>query len=115
MAKLQVYKFVTPGSSGAKDPVVTAARSQTLAFNRMGSTLTSIGNIVSDIEKIQIAQIKDLKKREQFERRRLRRERDAAAEELQEAPRATSKKKVCLLYTSPSPRDATLSRMPSSA
>ena len=94
MAKLQVYKFVTPGSSGAKDPVVTAARSQTLAFNRMGSTLTSIGNIVSDIEKIQIAQIKDLKKREQFERRRLRRERDAAAEELQEAPRATSKKKV---------------------
>ena len=25
------------------------------------------------------------------------------------------KKKVCLLYTSPSPRDATLSRMPSSA
>ena len=94
MAKLQVYKFVTPGSSGAKDPVVTAARSQTLAFNRMGSTLTSIGNIVSDIEKIQIAQIKDLKKREQFERRRLRRERDTAAEELQEAPRATSKKKV---------------------
>ena len=94
MAKLQVYKFVTPGSSGAKDPVVTAARSQTLAFNRMGSTLTSIGNIVSDIEKIQIAQIKDLKKREQFERRRIRRERDAAAEELQEAPRATSKKKV---------------------
>ena len=27
----------------------------------------------------------------------------------------TSKKKLCLLYTSPSPRDATLSRMPSSA
>ena len=25
------------------------------------------------------------------------------------------RKKVCLLYTSPSPRDATLSRMPSSA
>ena len=25
------------------------------------------------------------------------------------------KNKVCLLYTSPSPRDATLSRMPSSA
>ena len=94
MAKLQVYKFVTPGSSGAKDPVVTAARSQTLAFNRMGSTLTSIGNIVSDIEKIQVAQIKDAKKREQFERKRLRRERDAAAEELQEAPRATSKKKI---------------------
>ena len=26
-----------------------------------------------------------------------------------------SKHKICLLYTSPSPRDATLSRMPSSA
>ena len=26
-----------------------------------------------------------------------------------------TKKKTCLLYTSPSPRDATLSRMPSSA
>ena len=28
---------------------------------------------------------------------------------------AKAKGKVCLLYTSPSPRDATLSRMPSSA
>ena len=28
---------------------------------------------------------------------------------------AAVKRKVCLLYTSPSPRDATLSRMPSSA
>ena len=29
--------------------------------------------------------------------------------------RKTPKDKICLLYTSPSPRDATLSRMPSSA
>ena len=29
--------------------------------------------------------------------------------------RAISNREVCLLYTSPSPRDATLSRMPSSA
>ena len=28
---------------------------------------------------------------------------------------AIAKRKACLLYTSPSPRDATLSRMPSSA
>ena len=28
---------------------------------------------------------------------------------------ATDDHKICLLYTSPSPRDATLSRMPSSA
>ncbi len=93
MAKLQVYKFVNPGSSSTKDPSVAAARSQTLAFNRIGSTVTSIGNVVSDIEKISIAQIKDAKKREQFERRRERRQKDAAAEELQETskPKTTGK------------------------
>ena len=31
------------------------------------------------------------------------------------AQRVTSRLSACLLYTSPSPRDATLSRMPSSA
>ena len=31
------------------------------------------------------------------------------------APDELSKKRVCLLYTSPSPRDGLLSRMPSSA
>ncbi len=92
MAKLQVYKFVNPGSVSTKDPSVAAARSQTLAFNRMGSTLTSIGNVVSDIEKISIAQIKDAKKREQFERRRERRLKDAAAEDAQEAGRKTGTK-----------------------
>lgn len=93
MAKLQVYKFVNPGSSSTKDPSVAAARSQTLAFNRIGSTVTSIGNVVSDIEKISIAQIKDAKKREQFERRRERRQKDTAAEELQETskPKTTGK------------------------
>ena len=43
----------------------------------------------------------------------------AAASSLGEAPpkftRKSSAAKACLLYTSPSPRDATLSRMPSSA
>jgi hypothetical protein len=56
----------------------------------MGSTLTSIGNVVSDIEKISIAQIKDAKKREQFERRRERRQKDIAAEELQETSKSKS-------------------------
>ncbi|WAX22986.1 hypothetical protein [Synechococcus phage S-M1] len=94
MAKLQVYKFVNPGSSSTKDPSVAAARSQTLAFNRIGSTVTSIGNVVSDIEKISIAQIKDAKKREQFERRRERRQKDAAAEELQETSKSKTTGKV---------------------
>ena len=62
MAKLQVYKFVNPGSVSTKDPSVAAVRSQTIAFNRMGSTLTSIGSVISDIEKISIAQVKDAKK-----------------------------------------------------
>lgn len=94
MAKLQVYKFINPGSSTSKDPAVAAARNQTLALNRIGLTVTSIGGVISDIEKIQIAQIKDAKKREQFERRRLRRERDAASEELQETSKTKTTGKV---------------------
>ena len=43
----------------------------------------------------------------------------ATREEIEDAYRgkshARARVKVCLLYTSPSPRDATLSRMPSSA
>ena len=42
-------------------------------------------------------------------------EAEVAAEEEQERAAATSASASCLLYTSPSPRDATLSRMPSSA
>ena len=34
---------------------------------------------------------------------------------LKEAPRYTTQRRFCLLYTSPSPRDGLLSRMPSSA
>ena len=79
MAKLQVYKFVNPGSSQMKDPSVAAARNQTLALNRIGATISSIGSVVSDIEKISIAQIKNDKLRIQAERRRERREKDAAA------------------------------------
>ena len=38
-----------------------------------------------------------------------------AEEGTEEAPTPPPSDVVCLLYTSPSPRDATLSRMPSSA
>jgi hypothetical protein len=91
VAKLQVYKFVNSGSVSTKDPLVAAARSQTLAFNRMGSTLTSIGTVISDIEKISIAQVKDAKKREQLERRRDRRQKDTASEEIQESTKSRGK------------------------
>ena len=40
---------------------------------------------------------------------------EALAPLLEAAPRTRERSEVCLLYTSPSPRDATLSRMPSSA
>ena len=39
----------------------------------------------------------------------------SSEESLQSSITPTSQSWVCLLYTSPSPRDATLSRMPSSA
>ena len=39
----------------------------------------------------------------------------AAAEKAQAEAEATAKREACLLYTSPSPRDGLLSRMPSSA
>ena len=85
MAKLQVYKFVNPGVAASASPVVTAARSQVLATNRVGSTISSIGSIFQDLEKISIAQIKDDKLRDRAERRRQRRLLDAASEEAIEA------------------------------
>ena len=88
MAKLQVYKFVNPGTSGKETPATSAARTQTLALNRIGGTVSSIGTVISDIEKISIASIKDAKKREQFERRRERRQKDQAAEDSQELVKA---------------------------
>ena len=72
-----------------KSPIVAAARKQTLAFNRLGSTISGIGSVVSDIEKISIAQIKNEKLRERAERRRERREADEAAEEAIENKKAT--------------------------
>ena len=58
-------------------------------------------------------------KREEFERVRLetlaeQRRYDKEVAELRKAE-MHGKIKICLLYTSPSPRDATLTRMPSSA
>ena len=93
MAKLQTYKFVNPGVSNVKSPIAAAARKQTLALNRLGSTISGIGSVVSDIEKISIAQIKNEKLRERAERRKERREADEAAEEAIENKKATRKTK----------------------
>ena len=92
MAKLQTYKFVNPGVSNTKSPTVAAARRQTLALNRLGSTISGIGTVVSDIEKISIAQIKNDRLRAKAERRRERRELDQAAEEAIENKKAAKQK-----------------------
>ena len=92
MAKIQTYKFVNPGVAASASPAVAAARTQTLALNRLGSTVSSIASLVSDIEKISIAQIKNDKVRIQAERRAERRRLDAAAEESSELKK-TSKEK----------------------
>ena len=64
MAKLQSYKFVNPGGS-LKSPVALAVKRNTLATNRLGATVSSLGSVVSDIEQIGIASIKNDKLREQ--------------------------------------------------
>ena len=83
MAKLKAYKFVNAGSSNS-GLEASAARTQTLALNRVGGTLTSIGNIISDIEEISIQSIKNDNARIKAERRRERRRKDAGAEKAQE-------------------------------
>ena len=92
MAKLQTYKFVNPGVSNLKSPTVAAVRKQTLALNRLGGTISSIGTVVSDIERISIRQIKNDKLRAKAERRRDRRELDQAAEEAIENKKAAKAK-----------------------
>ena len=92
MAKLQTYKFVNPGVSTTKSPTVAAARKQTLALNRLGGTISSIGMVVSDIEKISIRQIKNDKLRAKAERRRDRRELDQAVEEEVENKKVSKQK-----------------------
>ena len=92
MAKLQSYKFVNPGGS-LKSPVALAVKRNTLATNRLGATVSSLGSVVSDIEQIGIASIKNDKLRIQAERRREQRERDAAAEESQEVAKLQKKQK----------------------
>ena len=61
-------------------------------MNRLGGTISSIGTVVSDIEKISIRQIKNDKLRERAERRRDRRELDQATEETLENKKAAKRK-----------------------
>ena len=85
MAKLQVYKFVSPGAGKSSAPEIAAARQSLLATNRLGSAITGIGGQVVDINKITNLRVKALDKAETAERREKRRQMDAEAEALQES------------------------------
>ena len=63
---------------------IVAARASTFAINRLGGTITSIANCTKDIERIAAASQKLEKQQEILERRRLRKEKDLAAEEAAE-------------------------------
>ena len=83
MAKIQAYKFINPsGVKGQVTPTIAAARKTLYATNRLGATITSVGKVVSDIEAINIASMKNEQDQEKAERRRLRRQKDTENEEL---------------------------------
>jgi len=92
VAKLKPYKFVNPGLGGKSTLAVAAAKKQTLALNRLGASVYSVSTVIKDLEKVSILRTKNEKEQEILERRKLRRERDAAAEEKQEASKAGKSK-----------------------
>ena len=92
--KIDPYKLVKSGSaSGNVTPATASARKTLYATNRLGLTVGSIGKVVGDIESIAIATIKDEKRREILERKRLRREADEAAENERELAGLAKKSK----------------------
>jgi len=67
-----------------KNPVAIAARSQLVALNRLGTTISSISSSLNDITKVKNAFKKTETEIEKLQRRKLQRERDNAAEEAAE-------------------------------
>ena len=84
MAKIQVYKFVNPGAASNRSPVALAARQTVLAQNRLGSSVTSLGNIVADLDTISTLRVKAQERGAIASRRSAQRKRDQAAEDAQE-------------------------------
>ena len=85
MAKIQPYKLVNPGVSSSATPAVSAARVQTLALNRLGTTVSSLSSVVSDLGKISTLTVKSKAENEKVKRRSERREKDSSSETKQEA------------------------------
>ena len=82
--KLQTYKFVNPGIAASASPVAHTARQQTLAFNRLGTTVSSIGSVVKDIEQVSILNNKETIRKNLLQSVVEKEEKDAAAEEAAE-------------------------------
>lgn len=91
MAKLQLYKFVNPGSTSKRDPALAAARTQTLAINRLGASVESIGKLVSEIQQVGTLNLAALKATALSEKRKERLRKDAEAEAAQESEKAAKK------------------------
>ena len=81
MAKIQLYKFINPGGAGQDKLSHNFGRSSLLAINRLGSTLNGVAQVVGDMGSIAKAVDKVEANQEKKERRRLKRERDQAAED----------------------------------
>ncbi len=85
MAKIEAYKFINPGmaTDNASEGSLVG-RKLVLGYNRIGKTLTGMGNVIKDIENIELARIKNDALEDKLERRQAQRERDQEAEELTE-------------------------------
>ena len=108
MAKIEAYKFVNPGGSGKSTLSSTMPRTFLLATNKIGKTVSGLGAIAKDIHSISLARMKNDKLSERVERRRLRRERDQAAEDKLEMDNALMGKGI---VKKPKPRGAQKSRL----
>ena len=84
MAKIVAYKFVNPGGRSVRSSGGIAARKQLLAVNRVGASIQSLATTLNDIAKINTAFKRTETEIEKAQRRKLQRERDNQAEELQE-------------------------------
>ncbi len=82
--KLKPYKLVSIGGTSTKSPEVSAARNTTYSINRLGVTLSSINKTVDAIADNGLLELKEEEKARRVERRQERREKDQAAEKLQE-------------------------------
>ena len=85
MAKIEAYKFVNHWSPIRRLQQLLLPDNRLLASNRLGKTITGLGNEVVDINKITNLRLKIADRAEIAERRAKRKAQDQEAEELQES------------------------------